>query len=158
MYQIATPHTQLSETDAATMRQMAKWARFIGIFGLVASALMVLFAVLVNTMMSTVASRQLEAYGMPEFFDLRFIGTLYSVGFFLAAAIYFLPALLLYQFGSRTLRSLAGEFRPDTFSNALHAHRRLYKFMGILLIIMLLFYAGILFLVVFGAMAGSWSN
>jgi hypothetical protein len=74
--------------------------------------------------------------------------------FLLIGALYFVPTLLLYQFATRTLRALGPTFDPLTFTNGLHAHRRLYKFMGILMIIVLSLYGiGFLIMLAVGGMA-----
>ena len=89
-------------------------------------------------------------------FDVGAIGTMYTVIFLLVGALYFVPTLLLFQFATRTLRSLAGSFDPITFTSGLESHRRLYKFMGILMIIVLSIYALFFFFMLLfaGAMFG----
>lgn len=156
MYELYPPVTQLSAADAGTLRRTAKWARFIGIVGLVGAGLLIVLALFINGILGTVMDRQLDMTGVEMPFDLRMIGTFYAIGMFFAAALYFVPALLLYQFGSRTLRSLSTGFEPEHFSGALQAHRRFYKFMGIVTMIMLALY-GVFFISIFiGVAAGAW--
>ncbi len=65
----------------------------------------------------------------------------FTIIFLLSAALYFFPTLMLYQFATRTLKSVNGPMDATTFTSALNSHRRFYKFMGILMIIALCIYA-----------------
>ena len=70
--------------------------------------------------------------------------------FLVIAALYFVPTLMLYKFATSTLRSLGGVFVGVTFTRGLNSHRRMYKFMGILTIIVLCLY---LLMFIFGGLA-----
>jgi hypothetical protein len=73
-------------------------------------------------------------------------GTMYTIIILIAVAIAFFPTLMLYQFGSRTLKALSGPADAAVLTSGLNAHRRYYKFAGILMIIALCFMAlGLLF-------------
>lgn len=152
-----TTATHLSVQDADALRKTAKWARFLAIMGFIVIGLMVLVGFSMGSFMASMMSMQSDMMGTPMPPGLESIGSIYTVIFLFIGAIYFVPTLLLYQFATRTLRSLAGSFDPITFTSGLEAHRRLYKFMGILMIIVLSIYA-LLFLVFAlfaGVLAGS---
>lgn len=76
-----------------------------------------------------------------------FSGTMFTIMFLVSAALYFVPTLLLYQFSSRTLKALSGPFDASVFSSGLAAHRRMYKFIGILTIVLLALY--LVFILIF---------
>lgn len=78
-------------------------------------------------------------------------GVMFTIMFLVIAALYFFPTLLLYQFATRTLKSLDGAMDAATLTSGLNSHRRFYKFMGILMIILLSIYA--LMFVFFGLFA-----
>jgi len=147
-----TTATHLSVQDADALRKTAKWARFLAIMGFIMIGLMVLAGFSMGSFMARMMSMQSDMMGTPMPSGLEQMGTAYLVISLLIGALYFVPTLLLYQFASRTLRSLAGTFDPITFTSGLEAHRRLYKFMGILMIIVLSIYA--LFFLVFALFAG----
>ncbi|MBK8612354.1 MAG: hypothetical protein IPN85_02525 [Flavobacteriales bacterium] len=151
-----TTATHLSVQDADSLRKTAKWARFLAIVGFVMIGLMVLAGFSMGAFLGRMASMQSEMLGTPMPFDVGAIGTMYTVIFLLVGALYFVPTLLLFQFATRTLRSLAGSFDPITFTSGLESHRRLYKFMGILMIIVLSIYALFFFFMLLfaGAMFG----
>jgi hypothetical protein len=147
-------HTQLSPQDADALRQTARWARFLAIMGFVMIGIMVVFGVFMGSMFARLGAMQNEMTGMPTPIGMEALGTTYTVMFLLIGALYFVPTLLLYQFATRTLRALGPTFDPLTFTNGLHAHRRLYKFMGILMIIVLSLYGiGFLIMLAVGGMA-----
>jgi len=146
--------THLSPFDADVMRQTARWARFLAIVGFVMIGLMVLLGVFMGSLFARLGAMQNEMTGMPAPIGMEALGTTYTVMFLLIGALYFVPTLLLFQFATRTLRALGPVFDPLTFSNGLQAQRRLYKFMGILMIIVLSLYGiGILLAVAIGGMA-----
>ena len=62
-------------------------------------------------------------------------GAVYTIMFILIAALIFFPNLLLYQFATRLQASLSGAGDAATLTAGLNAHRRYYKFTGILLIV-----------------------
>lgn len=73
-------------------------------------------------------------------------GTMYTIVILIAVAIAFFPTLLLFQFGTRTLKALDGSGDAAILTAGLNAHRRYYKFAGIIMIIALSFMAlGLLF-------------
>ena len=143
--------TALSVHDANTLRSTAKWGRFLSILGMIMVGLMVLMSLFAGTFMAAMMSMGGGMNGAP----VGMLTTTYTVIFLITAAIYFVPSLLLYQFSTRTLRALDGGFDQAQFSNGLQAHRRMYKFMGVLMIIVLGLYAlGFLFAIV-GGLAGA---
>ncbi|MCB9170692.1 MAG: hypothetical protein H6594_10130 [Flavobacteriales bacterium] len=154
------PGTQLSPEDAGSLVRTARWARFLAIIGFVVIGLMVVMGFSMGSLFAMLGNMQARMTDMDAFpvLPMRALGAVYTVLFLLIGAVYFVPTLLLYQFATRTLRSLAGPFDPGTFSGALAAQRRLYKFIGILLIIVLAFYlVAILFMLLAGGMAAMMS-
>lgn len=83
-----------------------------------------------------------------------FAGVFGVLFFLVIGVLVFFPNLLLYQFATGTLKALNGPADALVLTKALNAHRRYYKFAGILTIIVLAIYAlFFLFAIVFGASA-----
>lgn len=160
--------TTLSNNDREALRGLAHWARLLAIIGFVMVGIMIVFAFAMNMLMGPVMDRaaaqqqQLlqEAYahggagGLPpeELMRQRAGPRAFASGlsiFFVVVfgAIYLIPTVLLYRFAVRVRRVLDGPFDAPLFTSALHAHRRMYKFMGILTLVML----GLYLLVLIGA-------
>lgn len=111
------------------LRETSKWTKFIAIVGYVGVGLMVLGALF---SISTGFSELSGIYGLLG-------GGAVGVMYLLIAALYFFPVHYLYNFSLNMKRAIAsGE------ENALEAGLRYlkshYKFLGILMIIMLSFY------------------
>lgn len=170
--------TQLSHADTEALRGTAKWARFIAIVGFVIIGLMVLGGIFAGSIIAKMASatsgmqeaqmeqmRELQGMEGMEGMDesmaqlegmqstgMAMGGAMYTIMFLLIAALIFFPNFLLYQFGTKTLKSLDGAADATNLTAALNAHRRYYKFSGILLIIVLALYAIIFLVAGLGAM------
>ena len=129
------------------LQETAKWANFIAIVGFVFLGLFVVLALLMSTMMS--AFMQDIPGGMPM--PVGLISTFYI----LMAIIGFFPILYLYRFAQNTkvaLRSNDQENLTIAFQN-LKSH---YKFYGILMAILLGFYALIFVLALVGSLFTSF--
>lgn len=171
-------NTVLSHADAEALRGTAKWAKFISIVGFVLIGLMVLVGVFAGSMIAKLGSassamqeaqleqmRQLQGMegmeGMDQSIEqlenmqstgMAVGGAVYTIMFILVAALIFFPNLLLYQFATRLQASLNGAGDAATLTAGLNAHRRYYKFTGILLIVVLCLYAVIFLFAGLGAM------
>ncbi len=174
----------LSHADAEALRGTAKWARFLAIVGFVIIGLMVIGGIIMamagvaanNAVEDMGGLEQLqnmegmeEVEGMEEFQEsmreaeklrsssssMGMFAGVFGVFFFLVIGVLiFFPNLLLYQFATGTLKALNGPADGLVLTKALNAHRRYYKFAGILTIIVLAIYAlFFLFAIVFGASA-----
>jgi hypothetical protein len=149
--------TQLSPVDSDILVRTAKWARFLGIAGMIISGVMVVLAFFIGSIMATfmAAQSQMVDTEMPEA-AMAMMGPMYAVIFIISAAIYFVPALLLYQYGNRVQTALRSGLDPALFTQGLHAGRRFFKFVGILAIILMVIYGfAFIMMILFAAAAGS---
>ena len=158
--------TVLSPADADELQKGARWARFLGIVGMVLAGLMLLMGIFFGSLIQWVLRMQATMLP-PEMADmprsgmedmLAAMGVVYLVLFVLMAALYFMPSLFLYQHGSRIRRALATGFDPGAFHQALQALRKLFTFMGILTLVLLVLY-GLFFVVgVLGMLAATMAS
>ena len=160
--------TTLSANDREALRGLARWARMLAIIGFVMVGIMVVFAIGMSLLMGPMVDRAVaqqqellqDAYanrgtgGLPPEELMRqsagpraFASGLYMVFMVVFGAIYLIPTVLLYRFAVRVRRVLDGPFDAPLFTSALQAHRRMYKFMGILTLVLL----GLYLLVLIGA-------
>lgn len=125
------------------LSETARWAKFIAIVGFVFIGLMVIAAFAIGSFMSSMPSSEL--YPIPSGF---FTGM-----YLVIALIYVFPVLYLYRFATKmqaALKSQDQSVLQDALAN-LKAH---YKFIGILMLIIIGLYAiGILFALIGGAAA-----
>lgn len=138
---------ELQLTDAAKgfLKETGKWATFLSIIGFIFLGLFVLLALAMFTMGSSmIATMSPQMSGM---------GAAAGIIYLLIALLYFFPIWYLYKFGSNIKQAFAHN-NTEQMTIALESLKSHYKFVGILMIIMLSFYVLSLLLVVAG-IAGS---
>ncbi len=129
---------QIDHQASSFLRETAKWSKFLAIVGFIFIGLFLIIVLFAGSLMSSMMS---SAYGTPG------SG---SGGTILVAAvglIYFFPCFYLYKFATKmqvALRNNDQESLNTSFENL----KSCFKFMGILMIILLAFYALALLVVV----------
>lgn len=127
------------------LRETAKWAKFLSIVGFV----MMAFLVLAGFSMGALVSKADVYSGLPSWF----ISVLYAV----MAAIYIAPIYFLYQFSNKTRIALDSDDN-QLLTEALGFLKSHYKYIGILMIIILGFYVlAIVFAIIAGIFAAGAS-
>jgi hypothetical protein len=135
---------QISDQGKKYLLEAARWATFLGIAGFIMIGLLVILSFSVSSILETLPEGYLG--GLPPKF--------FSFFYLLVAGIYFIPVYFLFQFGVKTKQA----FQKDdigTLTFALKKLRSHYKFIGILLIIALIFYFLLILLGAFGLLLSS---
>lgn len=131
------------------LRNAAKWGKFLAIMGFIMVALMVVFALFAGSLIGSAMS------GMGGNGAAGFMGSgFFTVFYLLFAILYFFPVLYLYKFSVKMqdgLRARNQESVAESFKNL----KSLFKFMGVLTIILLGFYALGMLAVLIGFGAGA---
>ena len=124
------------------LNETRKWAKFLAIIGFVGCGLIVLAAI---AMIATSLLRFNEYMGiMPVF-----IGFIYL----LMALVYFFPSLFLFRFGHFMGKALENKDQI-LFLNSLKNQRSFFRFVGVLTIIVIVFYVLVLFgAILFGSLS-----
>lgn len=123
----------LNDQSLRNLNETRKWTLFISIVGFVIVGMMVLLALFIGSLMSSLPT----GTSMP--ISKGFASVIYLV----IAAIYFFPIYFLYKFSSHMKTGIIRKSQNDidlAFKN-LNAH---YKFLGILVAIVIAFYVFIL--------------
>jgi hypothetical protein len=115
--------------------EIARWARFIGIVGFIGIGLMVIIALFAGAMMASAMSTLGQA---SPFAGAGGIGV--TVLYLLVALFYFFPVYYLYK-GAIGLRDGIRNGDISTLEDGFKNLKSHYKFIGILLIIVLSIYA-----------------
>lgn len=129
--QIESNDLSLTTGSKMFLKESAGWTKFIAIVGFVFLGLLVILALFAGSIIGAA----MESTGM-DMMGGAFITVLYLA----MAVLYFFPIYYLFQFSSKmkaALEQQSSELLQQAFEN-LKSH---YKFMGILLIIMLGLYA-----------------
>jgi len=140
--------------DPATrnhLSEAARWAKFLAIVGFVICGLIVIgglfFASLMSSMSSGFSRSNYEYEAMTSG-----ITTFMSALYILVAVLYFIPCLFLYKFGNMMKPALASNDQ-EMLNSSLQNLKKMFRFVGILTIIVLVFFAiGILFTLIGASM------
>lgn len=120
-------HTHLGET--------ARWAKFLAIVGFVTCGLIAIMSFFIG---SILASSVFSAYGNS---GISSVGEAFFTGIYLIiAVIYFFPCLFLYRFSVR-MKAALGSNDQVKLNQSLKSQKTLFKYMGIMTIVILSFYA-----------------
>lgn len=134
--------------------EAAKWAKFLAVVGFIMCALILLLGIFAASFLGMMGNR----YGGDDFGDSNMgiagLGPLLSVIYICIALLYFFPCLFLFRFATFMKKAIAGgeqEILNKSFQNL----KIMFRFVGILTIIVLTFYAiGLLMMLATGAAGG----
>jgi hypothetical protein len=129
---LSTEKTELiiSETSETYLAEVKKWANFLAIMGFVGVGFMVLAGLFMMLVFSFLPDEQ-NVFPFPA--------TLLGAFYLIMAAVYFFPARYLYQFSTKMKYALL-ERNNQFLESALGYLKSHYKFIGILVIVMLTLY------------------
>jgi len=125
---------QLSNTAKDFLKETAKWAYFLSIIGFVFLGLFVILAFFMFSAGSALGSMS----GMGALGAMG--GAAIGVVYLLIALLYFFPILYLFKFASKTRKAFA-ENNTELLTDGIESLKSHYKFVGILMIIVISFYA-----------------
>ena len=116
------------------LSETAKWGRFLSIIGFVLCILIAIVGVFMALKMSEVSSAFREMGG-----PLASLGPVIAFIYILFAVIYFFPCLYLFRFSNQTITALSADDQA-TMNSAFENLKSVFKFFGVLTIIVLSFY------------------
>lgn len=122
----------LNDFSTGYLREIAKWAKFLSILGFIGIAFMVVASFFVGAAMSTMPNLDLPSSAILKW--------LLPVVYIVMAAIYAFPIYYLYKFSVNT-RAALDSGSSDTLGEAFRFLKSHYKFIGIMMIIMICVYA-----------------
>lgn len=127
-----TTELQIDQASREFLRETAKWAKFLAIVGFVFAGLMVVAALFIGTIFSSLAPQMEE---MPGF-------QMWIMSFFyiLVALFYIVPMYFLYKFATKMQIALKGDDQYE-LTTSFENLKSLFKFSGIFTLIILGFYA-----------------
>ena len=141
----------VSRPAAYYLRETSKWAYFLSIMGFILSGLIVLIALFAGAILSAMpAFQESQGKSLPPGFGFL-IGVVYAI----MGAIYFVPSWYLLRY-ARKLKSALASKDSKELTAAFENEKSLYKFWGVLTIVMIAIYAVMLILLVIASIiAGS---
>ena len=142
-----TTELYISDQSKKYLLETAKWAKFIAIMGFIGIGFMILIGIFMGAFMGSMAtaSEEFAAWGTG-------FSALMSVFYISIAVLYLYPVLKLYQFADQTKKALAVN-STEGISLAFESQKSMFKFMGIMTIIVLGLYVILILAGLSGAMA-----
>jgi uncharacterized membrane protein len=128
------------------LKETAKWAKFLAIIGYIGIGFLVLFSLFMLFGMTALA-------GMFEALPLSLMGIIYL----LMALLYYFPVNYLNKFANKAKRALADNDQ-DEINLAFKNLKSMFKFMGILTIVVLCLYALIIVVMIPAAIISGLSG
>ncbi|MBB6609768.1 hypothetical protein H7F15_01845 [Pontibacter sp. Tf4] len=130
------------------LRNTAKWGKFLAIVGFVGVGFMVLAGIFAGTMLGAAMSQAGgDGFGSAG-------GGFFTVFYLIFAALYFFPVLYLYKFSDKMKAALDSK-DEDLITESFKNLKSLFKFMGILTIVILGFYGLAIIFMSIGAGLGA---
>lgn len=139
----------LNDSSKSFLKEIAGWAYFLSIVGFVMMALMVVMGIFMGTLMNALTGIQDNDMSMPVNF-----GASFGIIYFIMAVIYFFPIYYLYKFSTKVKEALRVN-DENVLTESLNFLKKHYKFMGILMIVVLAFYGIILVAMLIGVGIGA---
>lgn len=135
----------IDETARAHMLETVRWGKFLAILGFIFLGLLIVFGLLSGFVLSAFDETNAFSAGMG-------IGMMFV--YLLIAGIYFYPTWALYKFSVLSKQALA-TYNQHLFNDSLRYLKNVFKFFGIVTIVMLGLYGiGIVFAVLGALMTG----
>jgi hypothetical protein len=126
----------LNATSISYLKEITKWTKFLSILGFVGVGLMVVLAFAMGTVFSSLGS-------LGDNSPMAAMGPIFTVMYLAFAALYFFPVLYLYRFSKNSKEAVQNNC-SDLLSTGLGYLKSHYKFVGILMVVLLSLYALIL--------------
>ncbi|WP_294818545.1 DUF5362 family protein [uncultured Flavobacterium sp.] len=134
---------QLTSLAKEYLTETAKWAKFLSIMGFIFLGFMLLGALSMFALGSSIDNFGGGGFGTA-------FGAFAGVLYLLVALLYFFPVLYLYKFATKARTALYGN-NSQELTAALENLKSHYKFVGILTIVILAFYVLMIFIGILGA-------
>jgi hypothetical protein len=135
---------QVDQNGSAYLKETARWAKFMAIVGFIFCGLIVIIAIFAGSILSGSLSRSFGSSSEVS----GALGAVVSVVYILVALLYFFPCLYLYNFATKMQVALRSNDQ-EQLNQSLKNLKSCYRFIGILTVIALCFWAlGILFAII----------
>nr|WP_297306234.1 hypothetical protein [uncultured Flavobacterium sp.] len=145
---------KLEVTDfiKSTLLETAKWAKLLAIIGFVGIGLMVVLGFFMGTITSMISS--IDPYAMEDNPFDAIGGIFVSIIYFVMALLYYFPIKYLFDFATKVKKAIAITDQ-QLFTEALVNLKAHYRYIGILMIVLLAFYALMLIVMIIGLIAAA---
>jgi len=131
---------EISEEIKNQLNGAGGWAKFLAILGFVFMGMMVIAGFIMSIVLAVIPNKAFGSLPFPSF--------LFGIFYLIMAAIYFLPILYLYRFSSGIKKALLLK-NQNQFAKAFSNLKAHYRFIGILMIVLLALYPILIAIMIF---------
>jgi hypothetical protein len=139
----------LDQPSINYLSEAARWSRFLSVIGFIYCGLIVILGLFFGTLMTRMIPGMGNDATVPAIMGSSFFGFF----FIIMGLIMFFPALYLFNFSTKLRRALNNNDQ-SLLTDALKNLKSFFKFYGIVVIVVLSFYALALIAAIIGAMVG----
>ena len=140
---------QVNDVVKDYLLETAKWAKLLAIVGFVGLGMMVLMGLFMGTIMGSLAAMS------PEAAEISGMGGGFLAIFYIGIALlYFIPIKYLYDFSSKVKKAIQITDQ-NLFNEAMMKLKSHYKFIGILMLIMIILYVGMFVMMLIAGIAAA---
>jgi hypothetical protein len=132
---------QVDQQARIYLNETARWSKFLSIVGFVMCAIIVVMAFFAGSILTAMGSQFSTMFAMG--------GVFFTIIYLLIALLYFFPCLYLYNFSTKLKMALASNDQV-LLNTALKNQKACFRYLGILTLIILSFYALILVVALIG--------
>lgn len=146
---------ELNPSSIQHLTELAKWSKFLSIIGFIGVAFLMVLAFFMGIFLPTLnGSEGMEAFqqieGQPDMSAISSIlGPILSIVYLVFAILYFFPVLYLFNFSKKAQLAIK-EMNNDLIESSLNNLRKHFKFIGILVLVIIILYT----LIFLGALIG----
>jgi hypothetical protein len=138
------------------LTEAARWAKFLAIVGFVLCGLVVIAGIFAGSIFNSMLGRMGE--GELSSMDMSGLGAMMSTIYIGFALLYFFPCLFLFRFANQ-MKTAFATYEQEMLNKSFQNLKKMFRFVGILTIIVLCLYAlGILMVLVGGAASGVFKS
>ena len=142
---------QIDHQSNSYLSEAAKWGKFLSIMGFIFCGLFVIVALFAGTAIAT----SMSGFSSTSSGAGVMSGTIVTVIYIVIALVYFFPCLYLFNFSSKMQAALRGN-QQDVLNTSFRSLKSCFKFMGVLMIIMLCFWILAIIVAVGAAISGGF--
>lgn len=136
----------IDQSSRAHLSEAAKWAKFLAIVGFVMCGLIVVIAIFAGSFLAMMSNTYNDGYGSSAKLTGG-VGTVVTIFYIGIAILFFLPYLFLFRFATR-MKTALNTNDQLTLNTSFQNLKIMFRYVGILTIVMLSFYALALLMII----------
>lgn len=145
----------IDQVSRAHLSEAVKWARFLAIVGFVMCGLIVLMAIFAGSIVAMMPGMDNDEFGSSSAMRTG-VGAFVSIFYIGIAILFFFPYLFLLRFANY-MRSALNTNEQQTLNSSFQNLKIMFRYVGILTIVMLSFYGLAIIMVIISAAAAGFN-